>query len=115
MINNTFKLIGQYQYSSEALIYKGKLESEGLEVFMQDNNTIDMDPLISNAIGGVKLFVKEDDRKKAELILSEISIFSLDDNGSLIKCVNCGAEKVQLMTTRGSTALTLTLLFHWAR
>ncbi|HET8829496.1 MAG TPA: hypothetical protein VFM79_09140 [Pelobium sp.] len=98
MISN-FKQIGQYQYSSEALIFKGKLESEGLEVFMWDNNTVDIDPLISNAIGGVKLFVREDDQKKAEQILSEISAFSLDDKGSLIKCANCGAEKVQLLTT----------------
>ena len=69
----TFQKIATFQYSSEALILKGKLESEGIEVFMRDNVTIDTDPLVSNAIGGVKLFVRSEDLGKAQGILSEIS------------------------------------------
>ena len=111
MVNNTFQQIGQFQYSSEAIIYKGKLESEGIEVFIRDNHTVDSDPLISNAIGVVKLFVRENDRKKAEEILSDISAFSLDDKGSLIKCPNCGAEKVQLLTTVKDLKSLLSFLF----
>ena len=99
MENYTFKKIGQFQYSSEAYIYKGKLESEGIEVFIRDNHTVDSDPLVSNAIGGVKLFVRQNDYEKAEIILSEISKFSVDDKGTLIKCPNCGASKIQLLTT----------------
>lgn len=99
MENGTFKKIGQFQYSSEAYIYKGKLESEGIEVFIRDNHTIDSDPLVSNAIGGVKLFVQQEDYEKAMTILSEISKFSIDDKGELVKCPNCGTEKIQLLTT----------------
>ncbi len=99
MENSTFKKIGQFQYSSEAYIYKGRLEAEGIEVFIRDNHTINSDPLVSNAIGGVKLFVKQEDYQKAENILHEISKFSLDDKGNLIVCPNCGAEKTQLLTT----------------
>ena len=99
MSESTFLKIGQYQYSSEAFIYKGKLEADGIEVFVRDNFTIDSDPMVSNAIGGVKLFVREEDYKRAIEILSEISTFSLDDNGKLLKCTNCGADKVQLITT----------------
>ncbi|MDR6966751.1 putative RNA-binding Zn-ribbon protein involved in translation (DUF1610 family) [Flavobacterium arsenatis] len=94
-----FKKIGEYQYSSEAFIYKAKLESEEIEVFVRDNHTIDSDPFLSNAIGGVKLFVREYDYEKAMVILSEISKFSVDDKGELIKCPKCGAEKIQLLTT----------------
>ena len=57
MTENKFTKIATFSYSSEAAILKGKLESEGIEVFMFDNNTVDTDPMISNAIGGVKLFV----------------------------------------------------------
>ncbi len=99
MENNKFKKIGQFQYSSEAYIYKGKIESEGIAVFVRDSHTIDTDPLVSNAIGGVKLFVYEEDYEEAKTILSEISPFSLDNNGKLLKCPNCGAEKIQLLTT----------------
>ena len=99
MSEGAFFKIGQYQYSSEAFIYKGKLEAEGIEVFVRDNFTIDSDPMVSNAIGGVKLFVCEEDYKRAVEILSQISTFSLDDDGKLLKCPNCGAEKAQLITT----------------
>ena len=50
-----FRKIASFQYSSEAIIYKGRLESEGIAVFMRDNFTIDTDPLVSNAVGGVKI------------------------------------------------------------
>lgn len=97
--NTKFKKIGQYQYSSEAYIYKGKLESEDIEVFIQDNFTIEANPLLSTAVGGVKLFVKHDQYDRAIKILSEISAFSLDDTGEYMRCPNCGAEKILLLTT----------------
>ncbi|MDX1318435.1 MAG: DUF2007 domain-containing protein, partial [Xanthomarina gelatinilytica] len=56
-MTETFKTIARFQYSSEAQIIKGRLEAEGIDVFLSDHLTIDTDPLISNAIGGVKLKV----------------------------------------------------------
>ena len=106
-----FKKVGQYQYSSEAIIYKGRLEAENIEVFMRDNNTVDSDPLISNAIGGVKLFVKQENYESAIKILSEISTFSLDDKGELLKCPNCGAEKIRLLTTIKDIKSLLSFIF----
>ena len=35
MQNDIFKKIAQYQYSSEAFIFKGKLEAEGIEVLCE--------------------------------------------------------------------------------
>ncbi|NBL65663.1 DUF2007 domain-containing protein [Flavobacterium sp. NST-5] len=98
-MENSFKKLAQYTYSSEAIVVKGKLESEGIEVFLRDHFTIDTDPMVSNAIGGVKLFVKETDYENATKILSEISDFSLDDSGKPIECPHCGAQKAQLFTS----------------
>lgn len=92
-------LIGRYQYTSEALIYKGKLESEGIEVFIRDNNTVDANPLYSNAIGGVKLFVNREDEKNTYAVLSQISKFSLDENNQLMECPKCGAEQIDMITS----------------
>lgn len=99
MEEKIFNKIGEFQYSSEAFIYKAKLESEGVSVFVRDNHTIDSDPFLSNAIGGVKLFVEAENYNKAMTILSEISKFSIDDEGKLIICPNCGSKKAQLLTT----------------
>lgn len=98
MGNQKFVRIGSYQYSSEAIIFKGKLESEGIEVFMRDNHTIDTDPLVSNAIGGVKLFVNATDVVLAKQILESISSYSLDAEGNFVVCPNCKEPKAQLLS-----------------
>ena len=99
MGKSIFKLIRSYQYSSEAIIFKGKLESEGIEVFMRDNNTVDTNPLYSNAVGGVKIFVKNEDFAEANDILSQVSEYSLDEESQLIKCPKCGAEQIIMITS----------------
>jgi DNA-directed RNA polymerase subunit RPC12/RpoP len=99
MEKSLFTLIGRFQYSSEAIIYQGKLESEGIEVFMRDIAIVDANPLYSNAVGGINIYVKNEDTAAPKRILAQISEFSLDDNNQLIKCPNCGAEKIEMMTS----------------
>ena len=91
--------IANYQFSSEAYLFKGKLESEGIEVFLQNENTINTDPLLSTALGGVKLFVSSEDVLKARHILDAIPEYSVDDKGELLSCPNCGSQKINMVTT----------------
>ncbi len=98
-MGETFKIIATFQYSTEAQIIKGRLEAEGIEVFLSDNLTIDTDPLVSNAIGGVKLKVHSREAMKAQHILESIKKYSLDDNGNTINCPSCKSEKVELFST----------------
>ena len=91
--------IANYQFSSEAYLFKGKLESEGIEVFLQNENTINTDPLLSNALGGVKLFVNSEDVLQSRQILDAIPEYSLDDKGELLSCPNCGSQKINMTTT----------------
>ncbi len=99
MENYKFHKIAKYQYTSEAYLFKGKLESEGVEVFLQNENTINTDPLLSNALGGVKLFVKSEDVMKAKQILDSIPEYSVDDKGELLTCTNCGATTITMVTS----------------
>ncbi|TGV00707.1 putative signal transducing protein [Flavivirga rizhaonensis] len=98
-MSDTFKTIARFQYSSEAQIIKGRLEAEGIQVFLSDHLTIDTDPLVSNAIGGVKLKVLSRQALKAQHILDTIKKYSLDDEGNTINCPNCKSEKVELFST----------------
>ncbi|MBR9913212.1 MAG: DUF2007 domain-containing protein [Algicola sp.] len=95
----TFKTIARFQYTTEAQIIKGRLEAEGIEVFLQDHMTIDTDPLVSHAIGGVKMKVRAEDAMKAQHILSMIKPYALDDEGNPIRCPNCQSEKAELVST----------------
>jgi DNA-directed RNA polymerase subunit RPC12/RpoP len=98
-MSDTFKTIARFQYSAEAQIIKGRLEAEGIQVFLTDNLTIDTDPLVSNAIGGVKLKVLSHQAQEAESILKSINTYSKDDDGNAIHCPNCNSEKIDLFST----------------
>lgn len=120
-MDQTFVTIARYQYSSEAQIVKGRLESDGIPVFLKDNITIDTDPLVSNAIGGIKLKVRSEDEEKAKDILKLIKAYALNDNGEPIICPNCNGHEVELYSTIDSFKafisfiiglLTSTLPFH---
>lgn len=121
MTESTFVTIARYQYSSEAQIVKGRLEADGIRVFLKDNITIDTDPLVSNAIGGIKLKVSSEDEKAAKEILKSIKAYAVDDNGNPILCPNCGKNEVELYSSIDSLKaflsflvgiLTFTLPFH---
>lgn len=80
MEDEKFKLLCRFQYSSEAVIYQGKLESYGIEVFMRDMNIVDTNPLYSNAFGGIKLFVRTEDFERAKEILKDVNLYPVDDD-----------------------------------
>lgn len=98
-MQNTFVTIARFPYSSEAQIIKGRLETEGIQVFLKDNITIDTDPLVSQAIGGIKLKVLAEDEAKAREILGSIKAYSVNDDGEPIVCPNCGNSHIALYST----------------
>ncbi len=93
MQENLFTQIAEFQFSSEAHILKGKLESAGIAVFMRDSHTIDADPLMSQALGGVKLFVHTVEVEKARGILTDIHLFPVTDE---IYCSECQKDQNKL-------------------
>lgn len=93
MIDN-YTILEVFDYSTSSQITKSKLESEGIRVMLMDETTIDADPLISQAIGGVKLLVHNDDLDKAIHIYNEIRTYETSSNGNKIQCPNCGSTRI---------------------
>ena len=92
-MESKFYHLASFEYVADVQIVKGKLESEGIPVFLRDENTLNSDPLISNAIGGVKLLVYASDKDTAINIYNEIRAYAQDDFGNPIVCPNCKAQK----------------------
>lgn len=88
-MSEKFYTIASFDYPADVQILKGKLESEGIPVFLKDEHTLNSDPLISNAIGGVKLQVYTRDKEQALEIYNEIRAYAIDDSGNPIVCPNC--------------------------
>lgn len=95
-----FYTLGAFEYVADVQIIKGKLESEGIAVFLRDEYTLNTDPLISSAIGGVKLQVYTRDRNAAIKIYNEIRNYAVDDTGNPVKCPNCKAERLEVYYSR---------------
>ena len=63
--------LATYMYPTEAYPLMSKLESEGIECFLDGENTVTAMPFLSNAIGGIKLNIKNSDAEKALQILKQ--------------------------------------------
>lgn len=101
-MENEIKIIARFTYSAEAQIIKGRLEADGIEAFLKDEYTIDTDPLISNAIGGVKLAVWAEDEDRAREILESVEEYSVDEKGEALHCPECNSTEVRYYTTINS-------------
>jgi hypothetical protein len=64
-------VLRRYRDMPQAVVEKSVLEDAGISCFLQDDNVIRMDWLWSNAMGGIKLLVRERDATEAERILSQ--------------------------------------------
>ncbi|MBX2828439.1 MAG: DUF2007 domain-containing protein [Flavobacteriaceae bacterium] len=111
-MTKTFETIARYTDTSEALVVKGRLESEGIPAFIVDHGTLDSDPLISTKSGGVKLNVSIENKEQALAIIKSISDFSIDNEGSAIACPNCGGEQVKFYSNQGNVTNPLALFFR---
>lgn len=63
-------ILRRYRDMPAAFVEKSVLEDAGIECFLQDDNVVRMDWLWSNALGGIKLIVREKDAADAEKILN---------------------------------------------
>ena len=93
-------------YPHEFVVIRGRLESEGIECFVQDELIVQVNPFYSNALGGIKLQVRESDYSQAVEIIGQDASDCLesgepivmndanvkDDTG--IKCPHCGSMEV---------------------
>ena len=93
-MHDNYTVLDIFEYSAEAQVAKTKLEAEGLQMMLMDEKTVDSDPLISQAIGGVKLLVHNDDVKDARRIYSRIRTYITDENDQLFTCPNCSSNKI---------------------
>ena len=99
-----------YRDLPEALIAQGKLQSEGVESFLADENIVRMDWFWSNLIGGVKLQVAAKDAETALAILAEeippgFTVEEVGEEYQQPACPKCGSLDVVFETINKEVAL----------
>ena len=72
-----------------------RLESEGIECWLQDENTVTINPVWTNAVGGIKLMVSREDYQRAVDIFKEIE----NNRKQEMECPKCRGHNIELVST----------------
>jgi len=107
-MENLIEIIS-FTLPQDAYLVKGRLESEGIEIILKDELTAQVNNFYSNAIGGVKLLVKECDYEKAYTLLVESKYIKVEEKkpNKFLKNFDKLSSKLPLI---GNSILELRLL-----
>ena len=97
--------IATYDLPQDMIVAKAKLEANGIECFVKDELTAQVHNFLSNAIGGIKLQVLEENAEKAIQVLQESNPLEADYPEAKLKCTNCGSGNVDGIGLNGKLAL----------
>jgi Zn finger protein HypA/HybF involved in hydrogenase expression len=90
-----FILVQTYNNYIDANIVMGRLEEEGINCWLQDENTVTITPMFTNAIGGIKLMVAEPHLQRATELLRQFSKAQKEQT----PCPKCGSTNVEFVST----------------
>lgn len=90
-----FVILQSFENYLDAHLLLSRLESENIECWLQDENTVTINPIWTNAVGGIKLMVKKEDFVRASDIFRE----SENNRKQAVECPNCKGHNVELVST----------------
>ena len=77
----------------EAHIIKGRLNNEGIECFLTNENFTNLMPMYNNMLGsGIQIVINEEDFLKASEIIKD----KLEPDNTKIVCPYCGSTEINL-------------------
>jgi len=95
---DTFVTVLTVQYPQELWIIKGRLESDGIQCFVKDELTVQSNNFYSNAVGGVKLQVLQEDAERATELLKELGYVKEEPVGpDLLSRINVRTAALPLL------------------
>lgn len=118
-------IIRAFTFPAEAHVAKSYLESYGIETYLQDEMTVQVHNFYSNAIGGVKLLVKESDCEQGIQLLKDggfindaednainkIAVVNTEGIKSKCNCPFCNSENISRSKTAGFLMIGVYFIF----
>ena len=83
-----FVIIKRFDNSIDAHLFRISLEAEGIDCYLFDEEIVSLNPLYSNAVGGIKAKVREEDVERTRPFLKSI------ENDTIPKCPSCGSTDI---------------------
>ncbi|WP_096910923.1 MULTISPECIES: putative signal transducing protein [Acinetobacter] len=92
-------VVQSFSFPYEAQIAKTQLEATEIPTRIENEHTINMDWLYSNALGGVRLLVPEHYADEAKALLAQDFSQELEQQfGASESCPSCGSSDIQPYT-----------------
>lgn len=85
-----------------------KLQDAGFQCYLKDEYTVTIDPLLTNAVGGIKLVIRKEDEQEVIGIMEHFD----DQYRRSAVCPKCGSHDIHLVPKR-STANMVTAILSW--
>lgn len=89
-----------------AHIALGCLKDNEIDCWLKDENTVTIDPILTNAIGGIKLMVDDTKAAAAAELLNQLR----DDHRSRLSCIKCGSTNIEWVSSPRKPLTWLTAL-----
>ena len=90
-----FIILNSYNNYIEAHIAKGVLEEQGIRCWLKDENTLTIDPILTNAVGGIKVMIAKENAQTALEILNQLK----KEQTPTTVCPACGSKNIELVST----------------
>ena len=90
-----FVPVATYNNYIDANIMLGRMQEEGIDCWLKDENIVTIDPLLTNAVGGIKLMVAENERMRALQWLWEMN----KEKKALLSCPKCNSHNLEYVST----------------
>jgi len=90
-----FIAIDAYSNYIEANIVLGRLQEEGIECWLKDENTSTIMPIWNQATGGIRLMVAESDVERALQLLNQFR----EEKREMLSCPFCNSSNIELVST----------------
>jgi predicted RNA-binding Zn-ribbon protein involved in translation (DUF1610 family) len=91
----SYQILTAFANYMDAHLCQMHLEEEGINCWLKDENTVTIDPILTNAIGGIKLMVHEAQLERAADLLR---IMKNKEHQST-PCPNCNSLNVEYIVT----------------
>ena len=103
--------------SVSAHLVKTRLENEGIECYIFDEHINNIMPIYGQAVGGIRIKIKEEDVPKAKALIEEWELRPhLDRTNETLTCAACGSHEIyagfkSFKTSLGWLTLAISFLF----
>jgi hypothetical protein len=93
----------------EAHILMGRMQDEGIDCWLKDENTVTIDPILSNAIGGIKLMIPNTQLEQATELWKQYQ----EEKRQYYRCPSCNSNNIELINTPRKAINWITAITTW--